>query len=436
MPFQPRTGDILGIESPESSHVAKTINNNPGGRGRQRYNLTGTGGTTDDFRRTNSLDDEFDKLIDNMKGMGGDWGGGAGAGTNVPTVMTVRLDDPQFKELIDTMTGVGKTNPKPNTGTGGNLGTSVGQNTGAGGDPNIPVARKLYLVEMLDTQFQNLIDAIGGSGGGGGGDTPVEKAASTAQKVADGFAKVIKFVAASINALGDAAVKVARNDGIGLLADGLSMASKAVGKIPVLGGMLASGLEVATAGLNTFSKILSAFAERGRELAKYNAQIASAVAIAQVQKIVSDIREANLGAEKYASLIIKEQQLQSRIQEALLPIKMALMQLAEKVMPYMQAAVEMISENIQTFSLKWDVFVAGLNRDWAAMAVAGEKLNNKLKEIAKNTEKDRSDEINFLNTIIKKAQGGGLNFGDFAFDPVNPGGDNGIRIPLFNPLLP
>jgi hypothetical protein len=371
-----------------------------------------------------------------MKGMGGDWGGGAGAGTNVPTVMTVRLDDPQFKELIDTMTGVGKTNPKPNTGTGGNLGTSVGQNTGAGGDPNIPVARKLYLVEMLDTQFQNLIDAIGGSGGGGGGDTPVEKAASTAQKVADGFAKVIKFVAASINALGDAAVKVARNDGIGLLADGLSMASKAVGKIPVLGGMLASGLEVATAGLNTFSKILSAFAERGRELAKYNAQIASAVAIAQVQKIVSDIREANLGAEKYASLIIKEQQLQSRIQEALLPIKMALMQLAEKVMPYMQAAVEMISENIQTFSLKWDVFVAGLNRDWAAMAVAGEKLNNKLKEIAKNTEKDRSDEINFLNTIIKKAQGGGLNFGDFAFDPVNPGGDNGIRIPLFNPLLP
>ncbi len=166
--------------------------------------------------------------------------------------------------------------------------------------------------------------------------TGIQMAAGLVKAGFDAVASAVRFAADSIRSLGDAAIRVARNDGIGLIASGANAAAGALNRIPIVGGLLASTFELASAGLTTFKSVLDSFTARGRELSRYNPVIAMAAATADVRKLFADMREANQNAARYADLILKSQQLDESFQRALQPLKEAVMRLLIKIMPVME----------------------------------------------------------------------------------------------------
>lgn len=163
---------------------------------------------------------------------------------------------------------------------------------------------------------------------------------------ASGVASVFRTATSAVQTFGEAARKVASNDGIGFMTTGLNAASDALGKIPVVGKVFSAGLDLASAGLTTFKSVLDAFTARGRELAKYNPQIAFAAAQADVRRIFADIREANQNAARYADLILKSQQLEESFQRALQPLKEAIMNLLIKLTPVAQGVADGIGKTL------------------------------------------------------------------------------------------
>lgn len=359
-----------------------------------------------------------------------------------------------------------------------NLQTQFGSNnqggSGGGGGPNPFGLREVLLVELIDTQFNALISGLnspaskppvvypppppkmpqwtdilsqfnsgtllspkGALGSMAGGKVGV--AVQVAETITDTLVKPFQFAKVAIQQLGEAAVRVAKNDGFGLVTQGLDAASDALGKIPVVGKAFAVGLDLASAGLKAFKGTLDAMADRGRELAKYNPQIALASAFADVRKIFADINEANRMAGKYADLIAKQQRVDEEFQKALMPLKEALADLTIKLMP----AVSQMARNLGALA---SYFTGGRENggtfvdlirdvsDNTLLVIAEANKNNEkaLEAIRKEIERrgeERASQENFWQDM-KQAMDD-LPIGNRGFDPVDPNARNGIRIPLF-----
>lgn len=309
---------------------------------------------------------QFTGLFNAIKTGGG--GGGPKPGPNplgLREIHVVELVDNQFKGLMDAITGTkgqggraGVPNPNnvPNNPRGPdgfwenirNLfrrGQSITNRSGIGRTARLKTRRLGMSLRKKGKALSAGGGAFGKAAGGvaqfAGGALlraagPVGIAVSAVSAALDAVTDVFKATTAAVKFFGEAAIKVAKNDGIGLLASGFNAAADAVGKIPVLGKVFAAGLELASAGLTTFKAVLDAFTARGRELAKYNPRIALAAAQADVRKIFADIREANQNAGKYADLITQSQRLDESFQKALQPLKEAVMKILIKFGPLLE----------------------------------------------------------------------------------------------------
>jgi hypothetical protein len=259
---------------------------------------------------------------------------------------------------------------------------------------------------------------------------PVGAAVAGADAVAGIAASAFKMATSAVTLFGEAAVKVAGNDGIGLITTGLKVASEALGKIPIVGQVFAAGLELATAGLNTFQSVLKAFTARGRELARYNPRIALAAATADVRKIFADIREANQNAGKYADLILKQQDIDEKFQRALQPLKEAIANILIKLAPYIEAIANDIGDAIKLFPAKLDYLADALNPSvsWAEANAKFTKRLVELEEEKKGRELQNADARNtFPNMLFNAANA--IQLEDFV-DPVNNQGGNKLNFPI------
>jgi hypothetical protein len=131
--------------------------------------------------------------------------------------------------------------------------------------------------------------------------------------------------AEGLRTIGSVAKSVASNDGFGAIAAAGEGVAKALDNIPIVGGAFASAMRLATGGLNIFKDVLDSFADRGRELAKYNSGIAAEVAIANVERILADIAEANNNQDEYMDLIRAQAKMERAWQEAMQDLKKSIM---------------------------------------------------------------------------------------------------------------
>lgn len=148
---------------------------------------------------------------------------------------------------------------------------------------------------------------------------------------------------AGIRAAGDVSTSVARNDGMGAFTKGVDGAADALGKIPLVGTAASEALKTFTTVLNTAREVVSAFAERGRELRAYSGPIAQAAAVADVKKLQLDMAEANRFSAQYVKLIESESRINAAWRRATDPIRMRIMEfLADKVAPWLERMGEKV----------------------------------------------------------------------------------------------
>ena len=138
---------------------------------------------------------------------------------------------------------------------------------------------------------------------------------------------------------GKAMVHVAGNDGIGALPPPPApprtgwKTSRWWGRSPT------AGLRTFTTVLTTANQVVGAFAERGRELSKYDGRIAAATAQQDVTRLLADIKEAQRSSEGSPTLIDKVTVFEEFIKELIAPIKDVVVDTLPDVIEFMMNAL-------------------------------------------------------------------------------------------------
>lgn len=119
----------------------------------------------------------------------------------------------------------------------------------------------------------------------------------------------------------DATAKLASNEALGALNIAVEGVAESLEDIPIIGQVYAAELRAAIGPLNNFTKLVTAFTDRGKQLAGYNQPLAAASANSDVSKLLADIRESNKLGNDYGELIRAQTAIEVNIQDALIPIK-------------------------------------------------------------------------------------------------------------------
>lgn len=123
---------------------------------------------------------------------------------------------------------------------------------------------------------------------------------------------------------GQVGTQLAANNAVAAFVTTTKAAADVMEKIPVVGTAVASAFQFAATAVTTFEQVTTAFVNRGRELAQYDARLAEAAAKADVQRLQADLREANTAGEQLARLIEKQADLEVLLRELILPIKVVI----------------------------------------------------------------------------------------------------------------
>lgn len=124
-----------------------------------------------------------------------------------------------------------------------------------------------------------------------------------------------------IRRMGDMAVAVAGNDGLGLVQTASEGVAQALEQVPVAGQVWAAEIRLMTGTAETANKVFRSFIDRGKELQGYNAQLAVANANARVREILADQREAAQIGESVGRLTDNMSQVSTDLRDTFLPIK-------------------------------------------------------------------------------------------------------------------
>lgn len=142
----------------------------------------------------------------------------------------------------------------------------------------------------------------------------------------------------------------------GLLGSGVAAAAAGpigMAAIGAAGAIGALALAAAKAKEN-----LDAFADRGRELKGFNAEIAVAAAVADVAKMQADIKEANKGGKEFAGAISASSKLDIAIREAMQPLERVGAKLLTLIAQDLTPIIEKIGQKLEKIEGMYDAIVA------------------------------------------------------------------------------
>lgn len=144
-------------------------------------------------------------------------------------------------------------------------------------------------------------------------------------------AKGMDAAAKGIENQGRQAALLASNDHMGLFNNAIDTSVSALGEIPIVGKALASSMNLAAAPVRAFTAAVDGFVQRGKELSKYNSDLAAAGARSDVRRIQSDLKESQALGKELSRLTESQSQTDANLRELLLPIKEAIASLLAEV---------------------------------------------------------------------------------------------------------
>lgn len=166
--------------------------------------------------------------------------------------------------------------------------------------------------------------------------------AAIAYEVADKIADSIVGVANRANKIMETAGKVVKdiagNNVLGVFNTWSDSFQETMKEIGPAGKVVAAAFSVATTAVNVFSSAVNAFNMRARELMGYGGATTTNVAMADVNKLLADIREGQKLDKEYAEIVKAQGNISVNLQDALIPIKRILMQMISGPLSFVETA--------------------------------------------------------------------------------------------------
>ena len=245
------------------------------------------------------------------------------------------------------------------------------------------------------------LNSAGALGATGAGFGPMAMGIGAAVDAGTGLIKTaFERMRTAVEDGGKAVKQIASNDGLGLMQTAGEQVAKSFEAIPVAGGLVASGFRALVAPIGLFQTAMEAFTGRAKELSQYNGEIAVAKAIADMNQTFADMKEANQQGNRYAQLLLREQEMNQRFQEAFAPIKAVLVETLADVAELIAMFVEGlgIGKNVES----------GVTSLVAAIPVVGEslaqmlKLNRQMRDLLRKDSLNKDDFLGDLDRMMDK----------------------------------
>ncbi len=171
------------------------------------------------------------------------------------------------------------------------------------------------------------VGALGGLAAAAG---PIGAAFAVAHLAAEDVSAKFRAVGEAAKFVGTEMRALAKNDTLGMFN---AASEKAVSGLEKVGQFApaakvgAEGLKAATTIVNEFTATVEAFVQRGRELSKYNGELAAANAKARTANVLADVEESRKLGPALAKLTDAQSRSEQAFREALAPIKEILVDL-------------------------------------------------------------------------------------------------------------
>lgn len=242
---------------------------------------------------------------------------------------------------------------------------------------------------------------------------------------------------------GPALQSLAGNQNMAALTEGASLAGKALSAVGLAGGPVGVAFAGAAAALTSFQGVMDSFIDRGKQLAQFSPELASAGAEAEVRSLKQDIDEANRLGPALAQLTEAQSKAEAGLREILLPIKQWLVERLAGVMEVIADAVGAVKGNlaavVELFKIVIDffnnVFGSGQLSDIPALLDSiGARLKQAYKEATRELEAEKEDKLDpllGLNELMQERPLFGLR--RIRINQVAPGGVP-LNIPAFGGL--
>ena len=216
----------------------------------------------------------------------------------------------------------------------------------------------------------------------------------------------------NVYAMGEAASKVAGNDGLGALNVGVENAAKGLEDVPVVGKYFAAELRATVAPLNAFTKTVDAFNTRARELAQFNPVIGMAAARSDMRRIFSDMEEGRRMQGQYALLVTQKTNIDVQTQRIMTDIKTALLPFINLGAAGLTAGLKHLEKLTSHASAIGDSTMSGLEmigRGLFKIPVVGDDIKKVCEKIAALMAAQGNDANDPVRTIMEMA--GRVNVG-------------------------
>lgn len=172
------------------------------------------------------------------------------------------------------------------------------------------------LVAMLDRNQQNADEGVTGW-------KRTMGQLGVAQAVSGVAAEGLNAVSGGVGGAAGVAGSLMRNNPTEAANAAMNGLTNFAQKIPVVGEAVAAGLGLVQTAALGLVDVFKGITGRGKELAQYSPEIAQAAALQEVADTLNDIREAQEMGGQYSQAIEFETEMNNIWREALLPIKMA-----------------------------------------------------------------------------------------------------------------
>lgn len=218
----------------------------------------------------------------------------------------------------------------------------------------------------------------------------------------------------------------ASNNNLPLLMSGAKAAGEALSMIPLAGKPLQAGLDVLSTAVKAASDTVSAFVERGKQLAEFSPALAVSGARAETVQTMADVREAQELGPALARLTDAQTDAQDAFRELLLPIKKWIVEtmagIMEGIAKFCENAevtfgkIYIVLSHLPTIIADWGRRLVGF--EGKAMKLIQEATDAMLKDIEerRNGKEDALDRFvhETIDGLLKRAAA----VPGRAFDPV------------------
>jgi hypothetical protein len=207
--------------------------------------------------------------------------------------------------------------------------------------------------------------------------------------------------------------------------------------VPIVGKVWAAEVRAATAVVTTFTDVVDAFVERGKQLQEFSGELTTANVQADIRSMMADIKEAQELGDSLAQLTDAQSRASNEIRELLLPIKKVvtevlagMLQTIVDVIVDVKAGIAAVRAAVQeSTKILGELLVAIVTvspfKAGATLAQAPERMTSAITQAVADARKSSDEEpadTFFQQQLdaLKQQRGVGPNFG-LGVDPLAGG---------------